>query len=287
MPDTPSTMQSAIEKAFYRIFRSIARVAIKYGYSSGAAGELLRRAFVDAAVDSIHQSGDKVRTSRICTLTGLYRKEVVRLFELPPVGSLPADERYNRSARVISGWTRDADFCTKRGKPAVLPMDGEFSFKSLVKRYSGDMTPKAVLEELQRLEMIEITSTRRVKLLVSAYLPNNSDADVVQILGTDVADLIDTIRYNVDAKPDERRFQRKVQYLHIPVEHVSEFKQLAATESQALLERLDQWLARRDTAPSSRVTPGARLGLGIYVAEHENEPPESESSNHTIGTLDE
>lgn len=266
-----------VEKAFYRILFALARVALSYGVSAGAVGELVRRAFVDAAEAELSEQGTKPLKSRVCTLTGLYRKEVVRVKALPPVGATAADDRYNRSARVVTGWTQDTEFCTKRGKPATLPMEGPVSFTTLVRRYSGDMTPRSVLEELQRLAVIEVTKQRRVKLLTRAFVPATSEVDTLQILGTDVAELIDTIRHNTQADVDAKRFQRKVAYLHIPERHVHAFKDYAAKESQALLEKLDRWLARKDTEHQSKGTPGSRLGLGIYVIESIRSDPAKET----------
>ena len=276
---------SMIEKAFYRILVALARVAISFGVSAGAVGELVRRAFVDAAEEQLIRQGTKPLNSRVCTLTGLYRKEVVRVKALPPVGASAAEDRYNRSARVVTGWTQDSEFCTKRGKPATLPFEGTGSFTTLVRRYSGDMTPRSVLEELQRLAVVEVTRHKRVKLLSRAFVPATSELDSLQILGTDVTELIDTIEHNIKADAENRRFQRKVAYLHIPQRHVASFKLFAAKESQALLEKLDRWLARKDTENQSLGTPGSRLGLGIYLIESENTETVEPSLENKQGTV--
>jgi len=264
MIESKSSTDSAVQQALYNVLKALASFALRFGISAGAMGELVRRAYVDAAEERLLKEGKKPLASRLCALTGLYRKEIVRLKGLPEFVDTVANDRYNRSARVIAGWTRDADFLTKRGKPGVLAMEGSKGFQELVKRYSGDMTPRAMLEELERLEVVEITSQNRVKLRGRAYLPLRNDLDTIRILGTDTADLIETIHHNFDKDKSQRLFQRKVMYLHIPERHIDAFRQVAATESQTLLERLDSWLASRDTEPRSAGKAGARLGLGIY-----------------------
>lgn len=263
---------------------SLARVALRFGVSAGAVNELVRRAFVEAAEESLATNGKPVQTARICALTGLYRKEVVRLKSLPPPGDSRVDDRYNRSSRIIAGWLRDPDFRTRAGTPAVLKIDGEHGFNELVRRYSGDMTPRAMLEELGRLGAVERSQRDTLKLTAYAYIPEASELDTVQILGTDTADLIDTVHHNLDHGEDERRFQRKVSYLHIPARYVEPFRHYAAKESQALLEKLDRWLARRDTERVEAGGPGSRLGLGIYLIEHEtsrSDPARSAPSSVT------
>jgi len=283
MSDAGNT-QSVLQLALYRILKSVARVGMRYGLSVVAVSELLRRAYVDAAEESLGKDGKKIKSSSICALTGLYRKEVVRLQELPAVEAEAIDDRYNRSARVITGWTRDENFQTKTGRPAVLPFDGPASFTELVKKYSGDMTPNAMLAELTRLGSIESTRGNSVKLTNAAYIPAENDLDTLQILGTDTADLIATITHNMDKPADERLFQRKVAYIHIPERHVGEFREFASGESQKLLEKLDRWLSKRDTEKIAEGKPGARLGLGIYqFTEHNensvNEKPTTEPSS--------
>lgn len=263
MSETDTT-QSVLQLALYRILKALAKVAMHYGMSVSAVTELLRRAYVDAAEETLGVDGKKIKSSSICALTGLYRKEVVRIQELPPVAAATVDDRYNRSARVISGWTRDERYCTKARRPAVLPFDGEASFSELVRKHSGDMTPTAMLEELSRLGSVEVTKSGSIKLKNTAFIPQESDLDTLQILGNDTVDLIATIQYNMDKPAEQRRFQRKVGYLHIPERHVEEFRVHAAKESQKLLEKLDRWLSKRDTEDMAEGKPGSRIGLGIF-----------------------
>jgi len=263
MSDTDNT-QSVLQLALYRVLKALAKVAMHYGMSVAVVTELLRRAYVDAAQETLGVDGKKIKSSSICALTGLYRKEVVRIQELPPVDAATFDDRYNRSARVISGWTQDELYCTNAGRPAVLSFDGERSFSELVKQYSGDMTPKSMLAELTRLGSVEITKSDSIKLKNTTFIPQEGDLDTLQILGTDTADLITTIQFNMDKPAELRRFQRKVGYLHIPQRHVEEFRVYAAKESQKLLEKLDRWLSKRDTEDMADGKPGSRIGLGIF-----------------------
>ncbi|MFK7994426.1 MAG: DUF6502 family protein [Granulosicoccus sp.] len=278
--------QKVIQQAFYRILLAMAKVALRYGVSAGLMTELLRRAYVEAAENSLVEEGKKPLTTRLCALTGFYRKEVVRIKELPPIGDNSADERYNRSTRVITGWLRDKDFRTKAGHPSVLKLEGALGFDELVKRYSGDMTPNAMLEELLRLQVVELTNSKAVRVRTRAYVPQASELDILQILGTDTADLIDTIHYNIRIRDSDPRFQRKVSYVHIPQHHVQKFKQYAAKESQKLLEKLDRWLAEKDTKAQLPGAPGSRLGLGIYIVEADNacssaKPEDENNVSHT------
>jgi hypothetical protein len=101
------------------------------------------------------------------------------------------------------------------------------------------------------------------------YVPQHSPADKLRMLGTDVADLITTIDHNIEHGATDPRFQRKVMYDGIPVDALPAFRRWSATFSQALLEKLDRWLAARDAADPAHATSGpfARVGVGIYYFE--------------------
>jgi len=87
---------------------------------------------------------------------------------------------------------------------------GANSFQELVRRYSGDMPYRAVLDELNTDGSIERLDDNRVKLIHRAYLPKADESMKVHIFGVDTAFLIDTIDHNLNVKNCPPRFQRKV-----------------------------------------------------------------------------
>ena len=215
--------------------------------------------------------GRKQTVSRVSILSGLSRKEVQRLLgEQAQTAGTEAQERYNRAARVIAGWVRDKEFTDAAGDPLPLTQaGGGASFSLLVKRYSGDVPSRAVLDELLRVGAVERLTDDRIRLLSRAYIPRTSDLDKLDILGADVADLITTIDHNLQRSATDPRFQRKVMYDNLPKESMSEFRALSAQQAQALLEKMDEWLSQhdRDVNSSAQGTGRMRAGIGIYYFE--------------------
>jgi hypothetical protein len=150
-------------------------------------------------------------------------------------------------------------------------MEGERSFTELVKRHSGDVPARAIADELQRVGAIEYTPHGELRLSARGYVPESGDAEKLQILGTDVRDLIETIDHNLAHTGAPVRYQRKVQYDNIPFRHLDAFRRLSARLGQDLLEHLNVWLAERDrdagNGDGSGGTGRIRLGLGIYQIE--------------------
>jgi hypothetical protein len=268
----------SLSAAVLRLLRPLTRILLRNGVSYGTFSDLAKWVYVDVASKEFGIRGRKQSASRISVITGLSRKEVMRVRQLPRPDDPATAERYNRAARVIAAWRRESDFLDARGKPAPLPMEGPgATFSELAKRFSGDVPARAILDELIRVGAVERLEDGRVSLLTPAYVPTSSDTDKLHILGTDVGHLISTIDHNLEPDPIGPLFQRKVAYDNLPDEVLPKFRKLSAKRGQALLESLDGWLAQRDrdVAPTVKGTGRNRAGLGIYYFEE----PYSEEDN--------
>jgi len=233
--------------------------------------DIAKHTYVEVAAEEFGIPGKKTSISRVALLSGLTRKEVQRLLDAPAIEDTDAGERYNRAARVVAGWVRDADFSDADGNPKVLTLqEGEASFAALTRRFSGDIPSRAILDELLRVGIVEKVDDNSVRLKTRAYVPESGDADKLNILGTDVSDLVSTIDHNLQHGAADPFFQRKVMYDNVPVEALQEFRRLSGAQAQALLERLDKWLSQHDRDTSgTRGTGQIRTGIGIYYFEED------------------
>jgi hypothetical protein len=269
--DAANRVQLAVNAALLLLLRPLVRLLLRYHVPFSVFEELAKHAYVRAAMEDFALPGRKPTLSRASILTGLTRKDVQRLVAEPEPLRAAGEEGYNRAARVVTGWMRDPQFHDADGAPAALDVhDGARSFAELVRRHSGDMPVRAVLDELLRVGAVQLRETdQRLVLATRAYVPLGGEVEKLGILGTDVADLIGTIDHNLQHGGTDPRYQRKVMYRSVPAAIRPEFRALSAREAQALLEQLDAWLAERDTdnPPDDPKAPRVRLGLGIYYFE--------------------
>ena len=274
-----------LQRALYQLMRPLARLMLRNGVSFGEFSELARRAYVQSALEDFTDEQRRPTDSRAAVLTGLTRKEVKRQREILEGQALePAVRKSHRASRVVSGWVHDEAFQDGRGQPATLAADGPFSFAELVRRYSGDMTPRAVLDELLRVGMVTQGGTDgKIRLVRKAYVPAGDSEEMLQIFGEDVADLIRTIDHNLvdTGNGGQPLFQRTLVYDNIPPEVMTRWRRHAAAQSQALLEQLDQWLAPRDRDISGHnggtgTDKAVRTGVGIFYFEDPVQPGEGQ-----------
>lgn len=267
MNDTKKAISAAVIKAL----GPLVRILIKNGLSFDEFSELAKRVFVQVATNEFSIPGRKQSKSRVSILTGLTRKEVLRIKNLSEPDDIGAQERYNRAVRIISAWRREKRFTDKKGSPLPLLITGRGpSFDNLVKRFSGDMPTRAVLDELERVGAVARLKDGRVRLKTRAYIPQTVDADKLGVLGTDVSHLIKTIDHNI-SKPDETFLQRKVSYDNLPSEILPMLQKLSKEKGQALLEELDRLMSQhdRDANPSVKGTGRRVAGVGIYYFEND------------------
>lgn len=185
------------------------------------------------------------------------------MVEAPAQGDGEQQARHNRAARVVAGWVRDADFNVADG-PRDLALEERFGFTELVRRYAGDVPPRAVLDELLRVGTVERLPDGRLRLLERVYIPRSSDLGKLTIMGADVAWLIETIDHNL-IHGESPRFQRKVMYDNLPVEALPEFRAYASEHAQHLIELLDHWLSRHDRDANPRVHGSGRMRAGVSI----------------------
>lgn len=258
-------VNSAIGAAVAKILFPLARLLIRHGMAVNTFEQIARKAFVDAGVANMEDSGLRPTVSGIATLTGLSRKEVTRLQGIAFADENQPQQRYNRAVRIISGWVNDSRFMHDN-EPAVLPIEGAAnSFSELVRIYGGDVTPGSLLSVLSKSGNVH-EREGSVELVKRAYIPMETEPDTLNILGVDTAELIQTISYNISAAPDVRLFQRKVSTARLSAEAVSAFRQYSSTESQRLLEDYDAWLAAHEVE-NDKSSEATYVAVGIYYAD--------------------
>lgn len=261
---------SALTQAISTLLRPLVKLLLRNGIAFNALSELLKKLYVDVAESEFSLDGKKPSISRIAILTGLNRKEVVRVKALDAIDLSEITKQFNRAARVISGWRRDSDFHTDTGEVANLSLDdGLYSFKILVKRYSGDIPPAAIVDEMLNAGAIERLQDGKLKLLQHAYIPSSDTDEKFRILGTDVRDLIQTIDHNIIDLSASPFFQRKVAYDAVRSSALPMLKEQLSNRAQLCLEELDVLLAGHDSDANANTEEVGthRIGLGIYYFE--------------------
>jgi len=201
-------LHRALVSLMVRTLRPIARIALRHCMSCLEFEEVARWVFVDVALNdptlSLGGRGKQFK-SRAAILTGLSRKEVMRLARQPAPGDGHELVSRNRAARVVAGWMMPP-YVDGRGAPRVLPIKGgSDSFLSLVRHCGGDVPYRAILDELLASGVAERVNGKGIRLKSRGRLVPRGSHEALQKAGDGIDGLLAQIEKHLHSDRDRAR----------------------------------------------------------------------------------
>jgi hypothetical protein len=264
-------MHEPLQKVVTRVLSPLVRLLLRHGVSHAVFANWAKQAYISEAASHFGIDDKKPTVSRIAIVTGINRKEVKRVMDLPSDVDTGVS-KHNRAVRVVTGWLQDADFQDSTGKPKILTYgDADDSFNQLVKRFGGDVPARAMLDELVRVGTVDRQSGS-VHLVHKGYVPHQSEDALLDIFSTSAYDLLTTLDHNLSGE-GKRRLQMSVAYDNVSQQGLDAFRRLSADKGMRLLRELDKSLSKhdRETNPDATGDGRFRAGLGLYLIEENME----------------
>lgn len=269
---------SVITKAALNIIKPLVRLLIKHDIAHSEFSEIAKQAYVDVAYEKFTIPKRKMTFSRVAILTGLSRKEVVRLKEESTLNTPHIKKTYNRASRVITGWLSDAQFLDDNKHAKVLPLkhsdnegsENSPSFALLVERYSGDITAGAILDELLNKKLVSQLDNSDVCLNCVGYVPQSEELEQIDILSACSRNLLNSGIHNIEKAPEEAAFFQRQLSHGLPEDLVKKFQSFSQKKSLELLLEFNRWIgeekSQHELSPDDTTK---RVGLGIYYFEED------------------
>lgn len=264
------SVKPGLLSAFKVLLRPLVRILLRHGISFAEFAEIVKAVYVEIAVTEFKVEGRRGTKSRIAVITGLTRKEVSRVIEVACTENQGGKSNLNRVARVLAGWHTDPDFIGPYGMPLEVKYEDSGSntvtFTSLVRRYSGDMSPRSMLDELMRVGAVVETEPGWLKVLRRVYEPQTLAKDNFERVGEVVKNFVDTVDFNLQKEVlGAGRFERIVYSPEgIRNEDMPRFNRYIKERCQALLEEIDNWIAQLDLPEKPNEEDVTHTGIGIY-----------------------
>lgn len=249
------------------LLHPLVRLLLRHGVSYGEFSDSVRAAYIDIAKAELVPPGRPQSDARLAILTGISKEEVHRVRAMDEEDD--SEVGLNRIARVLQGWCQDPAYLGPYGLPLEIPFEGEgISFEQLVKTYTDSNSPRALLNELLRVNAARETDDGYVRLINRTYVPTPLDPVGLERLGNVVNYFIDTVDFNLQKKKQgSGRFERYA----ITMEGLSPskfraFDALIREKGQELLEILDDWLGQNEIKGGHKLPPteSIRTGVGIF-----------------------
>lgn len=270
----PLTDRSAVLQTCRALLRPIASLLLKCGMSWREFADLSKGVFVAAASADHGLNGRPTNVSRVSILTGMSRKEVVRVRGLLDQEVRPGPGKCTDATRLLAGWHDDPEFRSADGAPRVLPVDGPGpSFATLWQRYGGDVPVTSMRKELERAGAITALADGTVRPERRYFMPRRLDSRSILDAGSLLRDLGAGITHNLDVQSGavasgsaSERFIRRAVSDTVDVAALPEFEAFVEQNGQEFLERIDKWLADHAARPArGGARRQMRLGLGVFL----------------------
>lgn len=281
-----SEIDGRMTAALASVFRPLAGMLLKAGVGVRPVIEVLKRCFVDAALNEHGTNSKPASISKISRLTGLTRSEVRRLAAQEGVAEMPGRLLGSVESAILSVWHTNPLFHDENGKPAPLPMSGaEQSFEELVRAATGERNIESALADLEKRGCVSITDTRMVELERRMYV----QTDLPLLLGDGLGTLANTIGKNwarLSATPPEKfdpntipidpdRMEQMSAHIHsVDASALMSVRRACNERVIRFMEETDDYLMPFQVLPeeaddSVEVTRTHRIGVGAYYFEIE------------------
>lgn len=138
-----------VHEGLRSFFRALGPLMLREGITAKAVSSMVKQALVAEAARQSSMGSGRVNNSKVAALTGLTRTEVRLMLRRGLDGSNRKRTDFDRITRVVKGWHTDLRFVSRAGKPRALRIgNAKGEFGDLVRRHSGDIPPRVVMEQL-------------------------------------------------------------------------------------------------------------------------------------------
>ena len=255
---------TAAKRAVYALLEPVVRILLRSGIPFAQFSALAKQAYVAVATRDFGLRGRPTNISRVALLTGLTRRDVRKQRQLIAEQEPEAGGRVSNIARVLYYWHTDKDYVADDGVPLRLPAEGaEPSFESLYRNFGGGDVPcTAALKELLNSGTVVKDEHGNLVAKRRYFMPAESDPVAIERAGEVLADLGDTVTYNLFRESGElTRFEGRATSRYIPEPLLEDYRAFIEVEGQRFLELVDEWLSEHEDDRRGELR---RVGIGVY-----------------------
>ncbi len=262
---------AAFLKAACRLMRPLVGLMMRSGLTFPVLSDALRALFIDVAINDI-LTDPKARTdSRISLLTGVHRKEIKRLRELP-ADAATVPEVVTLAGQIVARWVGSAPYVDAHGQPRRLRRGGspaggrDADFDSLVASITTDVRPRAVLDDLLAHGVVYMDPDDRVQLNNAAFIPRPGGEAQVFYFSRNLHDHIAAAVANIGAVDVAPFLDRSVHYDRLTPDQARALQDYARAAALGVLLDVNR-RAMELAGPGSgeAAADWRRVNFGVYL----------------------
>ena len=258
-----STRPRIVLASVLAVLRPLVRLLVRHGVTYPAVAAALKRVFLDAARAELRARGMAQTDSAVTLLSGVHRRDVRQLGRgTPPQPERQVDEPLGQAAQVVARWMSDPA-CLDAGG-AARPLQRP-EFDALVAAISSDVRPRAMLDELLRLQVVH-EAELGIALVDDGFAPRHGFDETAALFADNLRDHAAAAVANLEGERDlleqavfvDQISEASARRLHEVA--VRAWKQAFATVMREAQQRFDADAA----LPAAQRSHRARFGVYFF-----------------------
>jgi hypothetical protein len=239
---TDSTLQNPLMSEILTVAQPLVQWMIKSGIGYNEFAQALKPLFLSIAEKELQRLNQKTSDSAISLLSGLHRKDV-RAYREESIEHSKSIEnnlaKWSKPSIVNQVFTRWISSEAPKKLPFHSKENDQDSFESLSQSVSKDVHPRALLQEMIRLGLVN-EHEGVVHLMKNSFIPDAHQRHASELLSASVADHLTAGVHNMDQTQSTKYLEQSVFANELSKESIDQLRVLAKNLWEGVLKDVVQ-----------------------------------------------
>jgi Family of unknown function (DUF6502) len=278
------SVKSSLLVALRYVLKPLVRMALKNGVLFPEFSMALKQAYLDVASRQNRAARIAVTGEGMFVMTGIAAAEAASILHANVAPSIDVDAELPLP-RVLNAWHTDKRFTGPYGvlrdlefSPSVSMHPGEpkagDSFTDLVHAYFPEISPKALLDELLRLDLVKDVGNGFYRAMRRSYVPDPLSEDMIRLIAQLGHNFLESLEIN--ARPESKGGKGLVQRfvyadIGLNADALNRFGTHVRARGQVFADEIDDWLSTNQERKENQGRFKTGVGYYHYVVNDDDE----------------
>lgn len=236
---------------------------LRHGISYVELAEQLKVVFLAQAMAESTRIGGKQTDSALSLVTGLQRRDVQQLREHAKQATRPQQLHSTTPAETVGRWLAEQ---YPDQIPYSTPDEFGISFEKIVNSISKDKHPRAVLDELLRIKVVEFDENmQQVVLSRKAFLPDEQSEAIQYLFRRTLGDHLMASVHNISTEDDPKFLEQAVFANGLTAQSIAMLHTYSRKQWENMMQDFLKFAGSLCMIDNDTQEPTERFTVGMYA----------------------